>query len=85
MLLFNFHIPKSVENYTYFPFSLGPRNCIGQNFAQIEGVILIAKFIQNFDFRLDPTQKFHTADLGTLKPFDGTKCFISLREDQALI
>lgn len=70
---------NSIENYTYFPFSLGPRNCIGQNFAQIEGIIMIAKFLQRFDYKLDPTQSWHIEQTLTVHPTDRARSFLTLR------
>ena len=71
---------NNVTSYTFFPFSLGPRNCIGQNFAQIEGKVFLAKFIQNFDFKLDPNQSFRPIEMTTLRPVDGCKAYLSIRK-----
>ncbi|XP_010607534.1 cholesterol 24-hydroxylase [Fukomys damarensis] len=42
--------------FTYFPFSLGHRSCIGQQFAQMEVKVVMAKLLQRLEFRLLPTQ-----------------------------
>nr|UOU03248.1 cytochrome P450 3049E2-2 [Brachionus rubens] len=67
---------NKITSYTYFPFSLGPRNCIGQNFAMLEGKLVLAKFIQHFQFKLDPNQSFGITESATLRPIDGVKVFI---------
>ncbi|XP_071834631.1 cholesterol 24-hydroxylase-like [Apostichopus japonicus] len=54
--------------YAYFPFSLGARSCIGQQFALIEARVVLAKLFQNFTFKLDQTQSFGIVDQLTLTP-----------------
>jgi len=65
--------------YVTFPFVLGPRNCIGQNFARMESKVLLAKFVQRFDFELDPNQSFDIEETTTLRPKGGTKATLKLR------
>lgn len=44
------------SHYICLPFSLGPRSCIGKNFAQIEAKVLLSRFLQTFKFSLVPGQ-----------------------------
>lgn len=42
--------------------------------------IFLAKFVRNFDFELDPSQDFGKTQEATLRPTDGTRCFLSPRD-----
>ncbi|XP_062974116.1 cholesterol 24-hydroxylase-like [Elgaria multicarinata webbii] len=65
--------------FSYFPFSLGSRSCIGQVFAQMEAKLVLAKFLQRFEFQLVPPQSFKLLDAGTLRPLDGVVCRLKPR------
>lgn len=56
--------------FAYFPFGGGPRQCIGEAFAWMEGVFSIATLAQRFRFRYaDPTPPVPQAKI-TLRPRD---------------
>ncbi len=46
---------------------------------QIEAKVLIAKFLQNFEYELDPTQDISVRFQLTLKPNGGCKVTLSPR------
>uniref|UniRef100_A0A3B4B802 Cholesterol 24-hydroxylase n=1 Tax=Periophthalmus magnuspinnatus TaxID=409849 RepID=A0A3B4B802_9GOBI len=66
-----FHPDAPKPYYCYYPFALGPRACLGQNFAQMEAKVVMAKLLQRFDFTLVPGQSFDVRDTGTLRPKSG--------------
>jgi len=63
----------------YFPFGDGPRRCIGQNFALMEVVLVMATIAQKFQFRLATAQKIVPDPLVTLRPRNGILMRIDAR------
>jgi cytochrome P450 len=57
--------------YAYFPFGGGPHQCIGQGFALLEAVLVIATLSQQFQLRLAPGFTPKTKPSLTLRPKDG--------------
>lgn len=54
--------------YAYFPFSRGKRQCIGDRFAEIEAVILLATFVRRYRFALEPGHPIVMDPSVTLRP-----------------
>ncbi|KAK7907115.1 hypothetical protein WMY93_015727 [Mugilogobius chulae] len=77
-----FHPDAPKPYYCYYPFALGPRCCLGMNFAQMEAKVVMAKLLQRFDFTLVPGQSFDLRDTGTLRPKSGVICTVRERQTQ---
>jgi cytochrome P450 len=57
--------------FAYFPFGGGARQCIGESFAWMEGVLVIATLAQRFRFRAVPGARIEPQPLITLRPRHG--------------
>jgi cytochrome P450 len=67
-------LPEAKEarpQYSYFPFGGGPRRCIGEGFAWMEGILLIAALAQRWRLRLVPDHPVKTQPVITLRPRHG--------------
>jgi cytochrome P450 len=59
--------------FAYFPFGGGPRLCIGEQFAWMEGELILATIGQHWKMRLIADQKVVLQPLITLRPKHGIK------------
>lgn len=66
--------------FSYFPFGGGPRVCIGEQFAWMEGVLLIATIAQKWKMRLAPGHLVEPKAMVTLRPKYGMRMVIEARE-----
>jgi cytochrome P450 len=54
--------------FTYFPFGAGSRQCIGESFAWMEGVLVLATLAQRWKLQLWPGHPVEPQPLITLRP-----------------
>lgn len=67
------------HRYAYFPFSSGPRQCIGNNFALAEMQLVLATITQRCQLRLQPDQQVEAEQLITLRPRGGLPMLVQSR------
>jgi cytochrome P450 len=64
-------VKKEWPQFAYFPFGAGPRYCIGESFARMEGVLVLATILQQLILKLTPGQDIVPEPLITLRPRNG--------------
>ncbi|MFB6188553.1 MAG: cytochrome P450 [Halapricum sp.] len=57
--------------FAYFPFSGGPRRCVGDRFALLEARLVLARLLQDVRFETVPETSLDLAPSITLRPADG--------------
>jgi cytochrome P450 len=70
---------NDVPSYAYFPFGGGPRICIGNHFAMLEGVLLLATIAQHRRFALVPGYRLDFVPAVTLRPSGPVPMRVSTR------
>lgn len=65
--------------FAYFPFGAGFRQCIGESFAWMEGVLLLATLGQKWKLKLVPGHRVEPEPLITLRPKYGMQMLVQQR------
>jgi cytochrome P450 len=69
----------SRPRFAYFPFGGGGRMCIGESFAWLEGILLLATLAQQWEMALVPGHPVVPLPLVTLRPNYGVRMTIERR------
>jgi cytochrome P450 len=70
----------SLPTFAYFPFGGGPRRCIGESFAWMELMLILATIAQRWRFELVPNHPVVPQPLVTLRAKQGMKMTVVCRQ-----
>ena len=71
---------QSRPKFSYFPFGGGPRVCIGERFAWMEGILVLATILPKWRMHLSPGQIVEPHPQITLRTRNGVKVQLEKRE-----
>lgn len=73
------NLAKKLHRYAYFPFGGGPRICIGNSFAQMEAVLLLATIARKFRPHVPPDATITPLPTMTLRALGGVPVVLEAR------
>jgi cytochrome P450 len=74
---------KQLPRCAYMPFGAGPRVCIGNHFALMEGHVVLASLLKRLRFDLTSDTPVALEPLVTLRPKGGVRMRVTVREASA--
>jgi len=72
-------LSRRLPRFAYFPFGGGPRQCIGNAFATMEVVLILATIAQRFRLVMEPEQHITPTPYITLRPEPGPRMRLTHR------
>ncbi|HMF20760.1 MAG TPA: cytochrome P450 [Pseudolabrys sp.] len=75
---------EMIDRFSYLPFGVGPRICIGATFAIQEASIVVAAIMRHFTLEMTPGHPVWPVLRVTLRPKDGLPMMIRRRQAQSV-
>lgn len=75
---------RRLPEFSYFPFGGGPRRCIGEGFACMEGILVLATLAQHWRLRLPALPQVSPEPVIMLRPKNGLRMVAERREPASI-